>query len=533
MKKSEIKNIKNKPTRRLSFWRVSVALLIMSGLVYSAVYGWNKKQEQAVIAATPVYKPWFAAYVDVTSTPQYSFEHLGSTETSYAVLSFIVSSNADVCVPTWGTSYTMEQAGVGLDLDRRIARLQQQGGKIAISFGGALNSELALKCKNEDKLYQAYKSVMERYHIDTLDLDLENEGLADAQAMKRRAKVMARLQKDYRDSGKNMAVWLTLPVAPQGLTKVGTDAVAIMLAGGVDIAGVNLMTMDYGGSREPEQSMQDASEKALIETHRQLGILYQQAGINLNSDSLWKKIGATPMIGQNDIVEEIFTLEDAKGFNSFTLEKGIGRMSMWSANRDIPCGENYVDTRVVSDSCSGTKAAQFSFSKALSNGFDGDLEQSAGILTTEDPRDNIQETDDPEKSPYQIWKETGSYPKGGKVVWHGNVYEAKWWTKNDLPDNPVLQIWQTPWQLIGPVLPFEKPIAQPNLPKGTYPQWSGKNVYNGGDRVLFEGSPFQAKWWTEGESPAASAANPDSSPWITISQSQIEDILKNMDKKLK
>lgn len=513
--------------RRLSPWRVLTALLIMIGLVYGTTLGLDRRRESEFVTT---HKPWFAAYVDVTSTPTYAFEQLGSTETPDAVLAFIVSSASDSCTPTWGTYYTMDEAGVSLDLDRRIARLQQQGGRIAVSFGGALNSELSLGCTDADMLFDAYKSVIERYSINTIDLDLENQSLRDVEASERRAAVIARLQEQYRKDGKNLAVWVTLPVAPQGLTQEGTDAVARMLSNGVDIAGVNLMTMDYGASRKQDQTMFEASEQALIETHRQLGVLYNQAGINLNSESLWRKIGATPMIGQNDIVNEVFTLEDAENFNIFSRDRGIGRMSMWSANRDIPCGENYVDVKIVSDSCSGVKTPKLGFTKSLSDGFDGDLAQNANILTTEDPESNVHAADDPERSPYQIWQETGAYSKGVKVVWHGNVYEAKWWTKKDLPDNPVLQAWETPWQLVGPVLSGEKPIQQPTLLKGTYPKWSGRTVYEGGDRILFEGVPFQAKWWNQGESPAASVfANSGDSPWVPLTQSQIKDILEESD----
>jgi hypothetical protein len=75
--------------------------------------------------------------------------------------------------------------------------------------------------------------------------------------------------------------------------------------------------------------------------------LYKQKGVNLSQRTLWRKLGATPMIGQNDFTEEVFTLEDATSLNDFAIEKNIGRMSMWSANRDIPCGENYVNIKVV------------------------------------------------------------------------------------------------------------------------------------------------------------------------------------------
>ncbi len=89
---------------------------------------------------------------------------------------------------------------------------------------------------------------------------------------------------------------------------------------------------------------------------------------------------------------------------------------------------------------------------------------------------------------------------GEKVVWQHYIYIAKWWTEGNVPNNPVLQSWQTPWTLIGPVLPGERPISQPTLPKGTYPAWSGTAVYQAGQRVIFQGVPYQAKWWNQGGS---------------------------------
>lgn len=48
----------------------------------------------------------------------------------------------------------------------------------------------------------------------------------------------------------------------------------------------------------------------------------------------------------------------------------------------------------------------------------------------------------------------------------------------------------------------------------------------GGERVLFEGTPYQAKWWNQGDSPAMATVDPDSSPWIPLSQTQILEIMK-------
>lgn len=509
--------------RQLSFARLLFVILVVLGLSYGTTLSFEKWREAGEAVN---FKPWFAAYVDVTSIPLYAFEQRGAVESSNVILSFVVSSRKDACTPTWGGYYTMDEAADSLDLDRRIAHFQLQGGHIAISFGGLLNSELAVLCTDEEALVEAYKSVIERYNINTIDLDLEKEGLTNLEAAERRARVIAKLQKEYREKDRELAVWLTLPVAPQGLTVDGTNAVAKALESGLDIAGVNVMTMDYGGSKDLADSMYEATKKALIETHRQLSVLYELAGVSLNSSTIWKKIGATPMIGQNDVVTEVFTIEDAITLNAFARGKGMGRMSMWSANRDIPCGANYVNVSVVSDLCSGVSSPTFLFSNTLGMGFVGDVMQNAKMITIEESAANEHVVDDPETSPYQIWREIGAYLKGTKVVWRGNVYEAKWWTKNDSPDNPVLQAWETPWRLVGPVLPGDKPMEQPKLPPHIFPQWYGGAIYNAGDRVMFEGTAFRAKWWNQGESPAASAFNQDSSPWVPLTQHQVEEILK-------
>jgi chitinase len=509
-------------TRRLSPWRALLGLVIVAAIGAGGFFGYQQWQLTRNMVS---HSPWFAAYVDVTATPSYSFEQVGASTNRDAVLSFIVSDPADACTPTWGAAYTMDQASASLDLDRRIARLQQQNGSVAISFGGLNNQELAVKCTDQTKLLQAYQSVIDRYKINTIDLDLEGTGLTSTDAGARRAAVLAQLQSARRKDGKQLAIWATLPVTPQGLSEDGTNAVSQLLAKHVDLAGVNIMTMDYGNSLAQGQNMLTGSESALVTSQRQLGILYQRAGIHLNDSTLWSKLGATPMIGQNDDANEVFTLDDAKAFNKFAHSRGVGRMSMWSANRDITCGSNYVNLKVVSDSCSGVDESKTNFTTLLSGNFKGDISLSAGIVTTADPNNNAKQTaDNPATSPYQIWSPSGAYLEGTKVVWHHNVYQSKWWTQGDVPDSPVLQSWQTPWELIGPVLPGEKPVPQAKLPEGTYPDWSGTNTYNTSDRVLFNGVPYQAKWWNQGQSPAAATSNPDSSPWVPLTQAQVNEI---------
>ncbi|GAA2059220.1 chitinase [Leifsonia soli] len=506
--------------RRLSPWRVIGAALVAIVVVSAGAVGLQWWSARAAVDA----KPWFASYVDVTATPRFAFENLGGTTTKDAVLSFVVSSPSDPCAPSWGGAYSLDQARGSLDLDRRIARLQQQGGTVAVSFGGQRNDELAVHCVDPSALKNAYASVVDRYKIGTIDLDLEGTGITDTDAAARRAEAIAALQQERRAAGKSLAVWLTLPVAPTGMTSDGTDAIAAMLKAKVDIAGVNVMTMDFGDAKDAKTSMAKAAESAVSAAQRQLGILYDRAKLHQSDPSLWAKLGATPMIGQNDTEGEVFTLADAASFNSWAVSNGLGRMSMWSANRDKTCGSNYVDVTVVSDACSGVNQGKKSFAGVLSKGFDGHIALGEGAVTTAEPTSTAT-ADDPAHSPYPVWASKNSYLKGTKVVWHHNVYQAKWWTKGDVPDNPVLNAWETPWELVGPVLPGETPIPQPTLPAGTYPTWTGTGAYDKGQRVLFDGVPYEAKWWTQGDSPEAASANPDSSPWTPLSQDEVDQII--------
>jgi chitinase len=507
--------------RRLSKSRILVAVVVTAALAVGGVVGarawWSS-------ATTPVSDPWFAGYVDVTTTPTYAFETPTSDAARNVVLSFIVAKDGDDCTPSWGSFYTMDEAATSLDLDRRLARLKQQGGEPIVSFGGLANDELASTCTDQSSLVAAYQSVVDRYGITTIDLDIEGANLADTTASARRAEAIATVQANTKARGDDLAVWLTLPVAPTGLSEPGTNTVAAFLDAGVDLAGVNAMTMDYGSSRVDGQSMLAASKKALEQTHQQLGILYERADIDLTSGSLWAKIGATPMIGQNDTAGEVFTIADAKAFNKYAVAQGVGRMSMWSLNRDATCGSNYADTRRVSDSCSGVEQGDKSFATLLSAKLVGKPKLAATATTTDEPLP-AEEADDPKSSPYGIWSSESTYLSGTKVVWHHNVYSAKWWTRGDLPDNPVLSAWETPWELVGPVLPGEHPVEPVLLPAGTYSEWTGTEAYPEGSRVVVDQYAFEAKWWNQGDSPVTASIDPDDSAWVRLTDAQVRAIV--------
>ena len=52
-------------------------------------------------------------------------------------------------------------------------------------------------------------------------------------------------------------------------------------------------------------------------------------------------------------------------------------------------------------------------------------------------------------------------------------------------------------------------------PYDSYPQYSSEQIYNVGDRVYYQGLLYEAKWWTQGDIPDSSLAD---GPWKEVSE---------------
>lgn len=502
------------PGRRLSLPRLGLLIAIVLALIVGGVFAtlaWRDGQR------ADRNEPWFAAYVDATVTPYHAFETPLVPADKRVVLSFIVAPDASTCAATWGTYYSPEDALTGLDLDRRIARLRQSGGDIVVSFGGQANTDLALACGSAEALAEQYRAIIARYRPVAIDLDIEGEALADATSRTRRAQAFALLQRDEDP----LPVWLTLPVGPSGLTPDGVATVQSFLESGVPLAGVNAMTMNFTETDDSAATSIDA----LRATHRQLMAMYADRGESLGERTAWRMIGTTPMIGQNDVPGEVFTLDDARTLSTFAAEVGLGRMSMWSANRDRSCASAYADLTVVSNSCSGIDQGGERFATLLGAGFtgapDGTLPSPAAATAVRP--ETI--TDDPSTSPYPVWDPEASYPADTRVVWRHNVYQAKWWSTRSQPDDPTIAEADSAWRLVGPVLPGETPQPQLALPGDFYPGWDPAASYEKGHRILFEGLAYEAKWWSQGDNPASGQKDPGASPWRALTQDEIEKLL--------
>ena len=500
---------------RISLLRVGIVLLC------TALLGWSGAQAISAVITTPRTPgpSVFAAYVDVTATPTNPFETPSGPAQSNVILSFVVAGPDNHCAATWGGAYTLDQAASHLDLDRRISQLRLVGGQASVSFGGQAGTELSSKCTDPVALREAYQSVIDRYELTSINLDLEGASLEDTAAVARRAAAIKDVQDHARTDRRSLAVWLTLPVSPTGLTPPGASVVAGMLSAGVDLAGVNGMTMDFGTVDTPTQPLSAVVIQASTALHTQVSTAFAQAGQPLDNGQAWAKIGIIPMIGQNDVVSEQFTLADAAVVNQFARAHGVGHLSMWSLNRDSTCGPPLPSVLpVVQTSCSGIDQGAQHFANVLAANLVSPsisvLPSSSGHGRTATPSPTPGTVDNPADSPFPIWDSLGRYPAGTKIVWHHQVFNARYWTTGFTPDTWVANAKDSPWTLVGPVLPGDTPAPMPTLPAGTYPQWNPTQAYIAGSRVQLGLVPYEAKWWSQKQEPGQSLAG--GTPWLLV-----------------
>lgn len=491
---------------QLSVLRIFVALLVVAGIAYGGVVG--VRTELASVTVKPG-GTWFAPYVDVTLTPTYPIQSVSADPARQSVLGFVVAASRTSCTPSWGARYTLPQADEELALASRIAEVRREGAGVIVSFGGEAHTSLAVACSSTAELASAYESVVDRYDLHVVDFDIEGGALADTQSFSRRSAAIAELERWARRAHRRLAVWLTLPVEPDGLQANALEVVESALSNGVHLAGIDVMAMDFSRVPSTTSGMLREVEDSLQATHGQLEKLAPRYGVRLDAGQAWEHLGVTVMIGQNNVQGERFSLADAKGLRTFAERHGLARVSMWSLNRDRQCGSAFARVGELSNTCSGTPEPTLGFTRVFGKLRGSDRSASAGKALVQ-----VRPDTNPANAPYPLWSPSVSYPAGYKVVDHGEIYQAKWYNSEEDPRASLGP--SSPWELLGPVLPTDHAPRVRRLSPGTYPQWSRTVLYHLGARVLYDGLPYQAKWTNEGVSPATTSTAGATSPWLPL-----------------
>jgi chitinase len=347
-----------------------------------------------------------------------------------------------------------------------------------VSFGGQANTPLDVACPTAAALTSAYQSVISDYKLTTIDLDIEGSALDNFAAEQRRAAAIAALEK----SDPHLNVWLTLPVEPDGLQDDAISVIESMLRDHVSIAGVNVMTMDFSSPPASGSTMAGSAEDALDSVAGQIASLYPKYGIHLRSQQIWQRLG---------------TIWAGSRCGRLTATASAARPSPRRVCCPTPAAAPPRPVGSSPRSSGSCRAARWS--------------RRARARSSPPPADT-----NPTDAPFPQWSAAADYPLGYKVAEDGEIYQAKWYNSGDDPAAQVQFAYQTPWELPGPVLPGDHGPNIRRVPAGSYPAWSIGAQYAAGDKVLYQGLPYQAKWSNEGVSPATESTDSSGSPWKAL-----------------
>ncbi|MDB4982420.1 MAG: hypothetical protein JWM82_3172 [Myxococcales bacterium] len=234
-----------------------------------------------------------------------------ATGNKFYTLAFVISRNG--CTASWNGDTALSSNLYATD----IANLRKMGGDVIISFGGASGVELGDACGTVDALQAAYQSVITKYGLKWMDLDIEGGAESNTTNVDRRNKAL----KNLKAANPGLRVAYTLAVDPSGLPGAQRNLLANAKSNGLDVDVVNVMAMDYGSCN---LDMGKAATDAATATRAQL----QKLGVAA-------AVGVTPMIGVNDTQCENFSTANATTLVDFANASDfVGLLAFWAVGAD-------------------------------------------------------------------------------------------------------------------------------------------------------------------------------------------------------
>ena len=225
-------------------------------------------------------------------------------------------------------------------VEANLPALDRAGIGYIISTGGEAG---AFTCTS-DAAMEAFIARYATGHLVGFDFDIER-GQSD-EILDSLAKRIAAAQRKHPALRMSftLATWAAADGSGAGLNADGERVMRAIRAAGVGDYYVNLMVMDYG-----EATPRNCVVLAGV---CDMGRSAIQAARNLNARHgvPFDRIELTPMLGVNDVMANVFTLDDARALGHFARDSGLGGVHFWSLDRDTPCTDG---ASGVSSTCSG------------------------------------------------------------------------------------------------------------------------------------------------------------------------------------
>ena len=241
----------------------------------------------------------------------------------------------------------------GAWVDANLRGLDRAGIDYIISAGG----EAGVFTCASDAGMEAFISRYMSPHLIGFDFDIEHAQSEDVLAsLVRRIASAQRRHPNLRFSF-TLATWAANDGSLASLNADGERVMRAIRDARLDDFYINLMVMDYGEARPGNcvvsTGVCDMGQSAIQAAHN----------LNARHSVPFNRVELTPMLGVNDVVANVFTLDDARMLARFARQNGLGGVHFWSLDRDTACPPGVSG---VSSTCSGLQGAvAFAFTAAI------------------------------------------------------------------------------------------------------------------------------------------------------------------------
>jgi chitinase len=241
-----------------------------------------------------------------------------------------------------------------------IAALAAKGLRYMISTGGEGNVFTCASDAGMERFIQRYASPA----FLGVDFDIESTQTPDGiRALVQRAK-FAQAKWPHLRFSFTLATFAASDGSEASLNSMGATVMQALKEEGLQGYFINLMVMNFGPAarancvvREARCDMAASARQAVQNLHKQFGVPYSH-------------IEVTAMVGVNDVLENVFTLEDAQALGQFVRLSGLAGLHYWSLDRDKPCAGGATE---LSPTCSSlNQVPELAYLRAFAQGLKSD-----------------------------------------------------------------------------------------------------------------------------------------------------------------
>jgi len=412
-------------TKRARTYVVGAAIVV--GLLLLSFIAVLQARPSSAKAASALSASWYnaAPYVmPLANTPPSITSVMSATGAKAFTLAFIVADGG--CTPAWEADAGLDDVSSDTQVAPIINAIRAAGGDVVVSFGGYNGNKLGQECGTPQATAAAEQTVISKYGLNALDFDLEEPEYENSTAINNELAAAQILQAN----NPGLYESITIPGTTSGTGWFGQQLLNNAKTLGYTPNNYAIMPFDGGFSGASSQitAAQDFNT-----------ILMNTFG--WSSATAYAHEGISSMNGRTDSAE-YFYQSDFQSVLSFAESNHLARFTFWALNRDRECSPPD-NNGALSGTCSSVTQNSWDFTKIIVQ-FAGATPPpptptpTAGKTPTSTPTPGTTPTPTPTTGTgscagVAAWSSTATYVGGNQVTYNGSLWQARWWTYNDVP----------------------------------------------------------------------------------------------------